>query len=350
MARPMWEKWIFWALAVAVGYPLAKLALPITLPFLVGLGLALAAEPAVGWMHRSGLNRSIAAGIGVTGVFLLSGAALTILTSLLLRQMGQLAQLLPAAAEAAQQGMQLLQQWLLSLADRVPESIRPTVTGIVQGLFQNGGNLLLRLAQRLPQLAGSALGSVSNGLIWGITAVLAAFMISVRLPQLVGKIPPHWRKGAKAAVSTFRSTIGRWLLAEGKLALVAFGLMSAGFLLLRIRNALLWAVLVTMVDILPILGVGTVLIPWSLVSYLQGDTVLALGLIGVFAAVWLVRSVLEPRLIGSELGLDPLLTLVCIYGGFRLWGIAGMLLAPVAAVSAVQLWRIRRERGSAEAP
>ncbi len=348
MSRPMWEKWILGALAIAIGYPLVKLALPIALPFLLGLVMALAAEPAVGWMHRRGLKRPVAAGIGVSGVFLLSGATLTLLTSLLLRQVGQLAQLLPAAAEAAQQGMQLLQQWLLSLADNVPENMQPTVTGIIRALFQSGDNLLLQLAQKLPQLAGNALGSLSNGLVWGITAVLAAFMISVRLPRLAAKIPQQWRKNTRSAMSTFRSTIGRWLLAEGKLALVAFGLMSTGFLLLRIRNALLWAALVTMVDILPILGVGTVLIPWSLVSYLQGDTVLALGLLGVFAAVWLVRSVLEPRLIGSELGLDPLVTLACIYGGFRLWGIGGMLLAPVAAVSAAQLWRIRRERGAAE--
>jgi predicted PurR-regulated permease PerM len=88
--------------------------------------------------------------------------------------------------------------------------------------------------------------------------------------------------------------------------------------------------------------VGTVLLPWSLVSFLQDDKVLALGLLGIFAAVWLVRSVLEPKLISSELGLDPLVTLVCIYGGFRLWGIPGMLLAPVAAITLVQIYRIRR--------
>ena len=97
-------------------------------------------------------------------------------------------------------------------------------------------------------------------------------------------------------------------------------------------------------DILPILGVGTVLLPWSLVSFLQGNNVLALGLLGVFAAVWLVRSVLEPKLIGSELGLDPLITLACIYGGFRIWGIPGMLLSPVAAISIVQLRRIWQRR------
>jgi predicted PurR-regulated permease PerM len=116
-----------------------------------------------------------------------------------------------------------------------------------------------------------------------------------------------------------------------------------GFFVMKLPNALLWAMLVTTVDILPILGVGTVLVPWSLVSYLQGSPAKAVTLLCIFLVVWLVRSMLEPKLIGRELGLDPLVTLLCIYGGFRLWGIIGMLLAPLAAICVVQLWRIRQE-------
>ena len=343
MSRINLEKWIFWALAVTLAVPIIKLAVPICLPFLLALAMALAAEPAVRWMHRRwGIRRSLAAGVGVTGVFVLSATVLTLLLSLLVQQLKQLAIWLPAAADAATQGVQFLQQWLLSLAENAPENIRQTLTGIILGLFQDGGKLLLQLAQKLPQIAKGALGVLSSGALWLITAALAAFMISTRLPTLTERIPPSWRKNILAAGKTFRSTIGRWLLAQGKLAAVAFSLMSVGFFLLHIRNGLLWAAMITMVDILPILGVGTVLLPWSLVSFLQDDKVLALGLLSIFAAVWLVRSVLEPKLISSELGLDPLLTLVCIYGGFRLWGIPGMLLAPVAAITLVQIYRIRR--------
>lgn len=351
MQDSTWEKWILAAVATAVGYPLIRLALPVLLPFLLGLALALAAEPAVSWLHRKGkLPRPAAAGIGVTGVFLLAGTVLTLIFSLVLRQLGHLTGLLPAAAEAVSQGGALLRQWLLSLAERTPESIRQTLVGMVQGLFQDGDGILLQAAQKLPQMAGNALGSLSNGIIWIFTAVLAAYMISARLPQLARRVPNKWRKGLFPAFKTFRGTIGRWLLAQGKLAAVTLGLLSAGFLLLRVRNSLLWAALVTMVDILPVLGVGTVLVPWSLVSYLQGDSGRALGLLALFGVAWLVRSVLEPRLIGSELGLDPLLALLCIYGGFRLWGIGGMLLAPVAAICLVQLWRIRHGQGPAASP
>jgi predicted PurR-regulated permease PerM len=83
------------------------------------------------------------------------------------------------------------------------------------------------------------------------------------------------------------------------------------------------------------------LIPWSVVCLLQGDTARGIGLLAVYAVVWLVRSVLEPRLVGKELGLDPLVTLFSVYAGLRLLGIGGMLLAPFAAMVATQLIRQR---------
>lgn len=348
MSCSPWKNWFLIALAVVLSYPLIRQFLPIALPFLLALGLALAAEPAVGFLSNRGkLPRSIAAGVGVSTVFLLSGVILTLAGSLLVRQLGRLATLLPAAAEAISQGTQLLQQWLLSLAEKAPGSIRQTLVGIIQALFQDESGFFLQAAEKLPQIASSALGSVSNGVIWIITAVLAAFMISARLPQLrsqmAARIPDQWRRSIFPSFRALRQSISRWVVAQCKLSAVTLALLCAGFLLLKQSNALLWAILVTLVDILPILGVGTVLLPWSLVCYLQGDGTKALGILALFGAVWLVRSILEPRLIGKELGLDPLLTLVCIYGGFRLAGIAGMLLAPIAAITVLQLSRMQQK-------
>lgn len=354
MPRSLTEKLIFGVLIAIVGFPLAKLLIPISIPFLLGLGLAIAAEPAVAWLHRHlKLGRGLAAGFGVTGVFVLSAAMLTILLSLLLRQLGHLADLLPDVTEAISQGTALLKQWLLSLAQKAPAGVRQVVIGMVDPLFKDSSGLLRQAAGKIPQIAGNALGHLSHGLVGIITAVLSAYMISARLPQLRQRIPQQWTDRFLPAVTGFRKALGHWLLAQGKLAGVTLMLLSVGFLVLKIPNALLWAVLVTMVDFLPILGVGTVLVPWSLVCYLQGDVPKAVGLLGIFLVVWLVRSVLEPKLVSKELGLDPLITLLCIYAGFRLWGIAGMLLAPVVAICVLQLWRqgrvMGRKTGSSDA-
>ena len=340
MSRILPEKYLVWALIAIIFFPLLKSLLPVVVPFLLGLGLALIAEPAVDWLHQKvGLPRYVATAIGVLGVFVLSITLLTFILSILLRQINHISQLLPTLTDTVIQGTALLQHWLLSLAESVPEAVQPVVNNMIGSLFQNGSGFLQHLVDQLPKMAGSALGRLSSGFIGLVTTILSAFMISARLPLLQQRVKQLIPTQIFSAMRGFRQTLGHWILAQGKLAGIAFILLWLGFLILRIPQGLLWAGLITLVDILPILGVGTVLLPWSLVSYLQGNPPKALGLAGIFLVIWLIRSILEPKLVGKELGLDPLVTLLCIYAGFRLWGIMGMLLAPMAAVCLVQLWR-----------
>ena len=100
-------------------------------------------------------------------------------------------------------------------------------------------------------------------------------------------------------------------------------------------------------DALPLLGTGAVLIPWSLISFLQENTPQALGLLGLYAVVTLTRSLLEPRFVGRQLGLDPLATLAALYIGYRLWGFGGMILSPLLAVAAAGMIGEGRNTGKA---
>ena len=131
-------------------------------------------------------------------------------------------------------------------------------------------------------------------------------------------------------------------LGNGCSSVALVDLLTAGLLLLQIPYGPLWAFLVALLDAFPILGTGAVLVPWSLISFLQGNNLQAFGLLGVYAVVTITRTVLEPRLVGAQLGLDPLVTLICFYAGFRLWGILGMILAPMLAVTAVQLTSLKQ--------
>ena len=118
-------------------------------------------------------------------------------------------------------------------------------------------------------------------------------------------------------------------------ALITFLVALTGMLLLRIPHGPLWAGVVALVGAFPVLGAGTVLLPWSLICLLQGETARGIGLLGIYAAAALTRSILEPRLVGRQLGLDPLVTLFALYAGYKLAGLAGMLLAPMAAVTII---------------
>ena len=324
------------------GWFLIRYALPVLLPFLLGAGLALAAEPMVSLLeHKAKFKRWVASGIGVSGVFLLLVSLLVLVTALLFRQAGQLTAVVPELARSVQSGMGSLEEWLLQKASLAPQNIRNVLNTTVTGFFSDGSALVGQVAGSLPGILSRLFGHVTGGVLMLATAVLAAFMISSRLPQLrsgaKGMLPETWQNRYLPALKGLRKAVTGWLMAQFKLTVVVMGLLMICFWLLRIPHGIFWAAVIALVDALPVLGCGVVLVPWSLICLLQGHRLQSIGLLGTFALVWLARSVLEPRLLGKELGLDPLVTLLAIYTGYRLLGLPGMILAPLVALILTKL-------------
>lgn len=332
----------FLALSLAGIWLFMGYLLPIGLPFLLGTILALAAEPAVKVLsQRLHLPRSGASGIAVSAVFLLSATVLTFLLALLVRQSQHLVDVLPQLADTITQAMQQLQQWLTELTNRLPPALRPLAGGLTSGIFTNGSAILEQAAMQIPKLVTGLLGMLSSGMLGLITGIISAYMISGRMPALQcwwqTHQPQHWQETWLPALKTIRKALAGWLLAELKLAGIAFVIMLAGFWLLGIQNALVLSALITLVDAFPILGVGTVLAPWAMICLLQQEVARGIGLLAIYGVVWVSRSILEPKLVGKGLGLDPLVTLIAIYAGWKLWGILGMLLAPILALTVTQI-------------
>lgn len=316
-----------------------KYLLPILLPFFMGTVLALAAEPVVAFSHkRFRMPRSLAAGLGVSLTLLLFAGVLSMLGALAVKELGQLAGAVPGVVETLQGGMGLLQDWMLGLMARMPDGVGTYMTGQVLDFFDGGRLLLDQVMQRLPGLVTSVLGWLPDGLLGLGTGIVSGFMISGRLPRIKGaisrRLPESWQEKYLPMLRRVRSAVSGWLKAQAKLAGVTWGVVTVGFLLLQIPYAPLWAVLVALVDAVPLLGTGTVLIPWAVVEALQGRYFMTAGLVGLYAAAAVTRAVLEPRLVGRQLGLDPLVTLLALYTGYQVWGIWGMIAAPMLATVA----------------
>lgn len=321
-----------------------KYLLPILFPFLLGILLALAAEPMVKCLSKK-IPRPAAAAIGVTATLLLVIFALFFLMALLVREIGLLAGALPDLRLAAQGGLQELEGFLLRLTSRTPDGVRPLLSQAVSGLFSNGNAILEQLLQRLPSVASSLLGWIPGSALALGTGILSGFMVSVRLPFLRERLSrlraADLFKQYLPVLRQIRTALGGWLKAQLKLILLCFLIVGTGLFLLRIPYAPVWGFLIAFVDAIPILGTGTVLLPWSLISLLQGQSVKAIGLLGIYVIAVLSRSILEPKLVGKHLGLDPLITLGALYAGFRLWGIPGMILSPMLCVVLLELVRAR---------
>lgn len=311
--------------------------LPILSPFLLAALLALAAEPVVRVLQkRSRIPRALATGIGVTVTLVVLILILMVLVALLLRQLRTLTGVVPDLEDAALQGMDSLEIWLLDLAQRMPQGLQDTATQRVRDFFSDGTALLDQVTTRLLGLASGVLAQLPDSVLGVGTWLLAGYMISAKLPKLKiwlrSKLPESWHKEYLPMLQRLKRSVSGWLLAQAKLMSITFVTLCIGFLILQISYAPLWAAVISLVDALPVLGTGMVLVPWSFVCYLQGDSVRAIGLLGVYAAASLLRSILEPRFVGKHLGLDPLVTLLAMYTGYRLWGLGGMILSPLLAV------------------
>ena len=335
---------IIWILLAVAGVWLGvKYLLPVLLPFALGALLALAAEPAVSFgVRRFRMSRAAAAGVGVSLTLAFLAGILCLLGALAVRELGEAAGALPDV----RQGIVYVQDKLVNAAQRLPEEMRDFATTQVLQMMNGSGVLLEQVSSGVTGAVKTVLGWLPGGALSVGTGILAGYMISARLPRLrkdiAQKLPGSWKEKYVPALRRSKKALWQWLKAQGKLMGVTYGVVALGLTVVGVRYGFFWAILVAFVDAVPILGTGTVLIPWAVVELLQGQTLRGTGLVATYGAALLIRTVLEPRLVGRHLGLDPLLTLVFLYTGYRFWGILGMIFAPMLA-AAVKGMRVTTE-------
>lgn len=321
--------------------------LPVFLPFGLGLLLALSAEPAVRLGTKLRLPRWAATGIGVSLTLILLIALIGILGAAMVKELGVLAGRLPDLQTTAQQATDQIRFFLQDAASHAPAGVRPLLDHSVTGLFSSGSALMEQATIQLPKTLTAFLSRIPDGALGIGTGVISGFMLSSRLPKLkqriTEKLPDDIKTRLFPALKRSKNALLGWLKAQLKLACITFCIVLGGLLLLKIPYAPLIAAGIALVDAVPLLGTGIVLLPWALVCLLQRRHLHSIILLCVYGCAVLTRTVLEPRLVGRHLGLDPLITLIFMYLGYRFWGIGGMLLAPMLAAALTAAGQGNRE-------
>ena len=326
-----------WLAAALVGALLLRYGMSLVSPFLLGGLLALLAEPLAQKMERSWrLSRKPAAAVSVSFSLLIGVAGLYLGGRLAVQGLSRFADNLPDL----QGSLQSVRSGLHTLADIAPGGAKDLIHRMVEEGFADGQALLGKAASVAAGSVAAWVGKLSRWAVQMGTGILAAFLLSARLPKikmwLLAKLP-----NAQGGVQTLRSckkALMGWGKAQLKLMALCYGVVSVGLYIIGIRNAFFIGLLVALVDAVPMLGTGTVLVPWALVQFLQGQTYKGVGLCLIFLLSFTLRAFLEPRLVGKQMGLDPLAALIAIYLGFQIWGIFGMLLFPVAFAVGKNLW------------
>ncbi len=351
--RINWTKWASMAICAAVGAVLVWLvlryALGITLPFgLAWLLSRLIRKPAAA-IHR--YTRIPRGAVAAVLVIALVGGAVWSVALAVRRGVDELSHLLESLTTEPSGLMTTLREVMggvYSLSEHLPILSRfedtPGFAEFCLRLDELAATaterLVSSLSARLPSLAVSVAGWLPSAFLFVAVTLLSCYYFTAdtghigeslgrfahrMLPDGIAHRLPAWR-------SRLSHTLRGYLRAYLILGLITFAEMFIGFSVLGVSYAFLLALAVAAVDILPLLGTGVVLLPWAGVCFLTGDTHRAFGLLILYGVSLIVRQIAEPRLISNQLGLHPLLSLLCLYGGLRLFGLWGLLLAPIAAV------------------
>lgn len=341
-------------LLVFIGYAAVKYLLPILVPFLLAAAVAAMLNPLVNKLAGGTKmpRRPVAAVCLLLTVALLGGIVWWLLARLW------------AEAESLLTGLTSSEDPVIAIMDALDgvfvriADVFPFKGGDAEQTASALREYALLLAEEAVSSLASALPAVLGGVIRFLPQIpvfLGVFILSALYLCMDGEnicktlldlLPERAREYTEKAKAGAARTAAGYVRAYGLLFLLTFAMLLLGLMILGVRYALLIALLGAVVDFLPVLGVGTVLVPWSAFCFVGGDTRLCVGLLILCAVIAVVRQLAEPRLVGESLGVHPLLTLVALYGGFSLFGVFGMLLGPLIALLLSKGAELLKQKGN----
>ena len=197
------------------------------------------------------------------------------------------------------------------------------------------GNGFKALSGKLTSVVAGFISSLPIFIIMVVVILLSLFYFSKDYDLISKKIESTMPKGVMSKLPIIKKDILgmtiKYIKAYAILLLITLVQLFSGFLILGINNSFILSILISFVDMLPVLGVGTVLIPWAIVELIMGNTFVGIGLIVLFIIIYIVRQFAEPKILSGQMNVHPLVTLFAMYAGLKILGIGGMIIAPLVA-------------------
>ena len=307
---------------------LYRIATPIFLSFIIFMFI----EPPARWMNRLGIRKSIASGISVllftiviVGLFVGAGYIMT-------TQITGLAEKLPYYQQLLTEQFQKNSTLIGNKINLLPENVVNKAYEVI-GYITNWGQ---KLATTFLLSLGGYLKSFSTFIFNFSIGIILAYFLSLEISDwkqtATEKTPRTFKKAFFFLKDNVFSGIGAYLKAQGKLISITFCVIFVSLLLLGVENAFSISLLSAVFDVLPLLGVGTVFIPWIIYLFIVGHTSLAIWLSVLFLAVVLTRQILEPKITGDTLGVSAFTMLAFMIMSLSLFGIAGVILSPILMI------------------
>ena len=326
-------------LGVLIGIKLAVFLMP----FLIALLIANSIEPLVKWFsNKTKFLRKTSAIIVLIIVFsllvlLIIGASVLIVNEItrILQDFGNIG---PRMFEKIENFIKILKLENVNIS----EDVKKLIT-------QNTSDLISYILNYLKQVLIGTLNLITKipiFIIYLIVTILATYFITTNriaiLDELEQNIPKKWIRKANKHMKNITSALTKYIKAQLTLISISFILVLIGlyifkFVGLNVKTPFLIALAIGFVDLLPILGSGTVMCPWGIAEIINGNILLGILVLILLIFISLVRQFLEPKIVSKNIGVNPLYTLIAMYIGFRFCGIIGLIVGPIVLVVVISV-------------
>ena len=324
---------------ILAGPPLVKFFSPV----IVGWVIAQIANPPVQFMEKKlHIVRRHSSMAVMVGTILLIVLACYGAVRWMVGEMAGLVKRLPLYYQAMMDGFSQIGENLQGFAEHLPPQMQESIADFTENLSAYSGQIVGSLGGGTVEAAGNAAMNIPSLLISFIFVLLFAyfFMAERERVQKIGRmlIPVKDRKHLGMIWKNLKTAVGGYFRAQFKIMGVVFALLAVGLLLLQVDYAVLLGLVIAFLDFLPVLGTGTVLLPWALYCALSGGLPRAAGLLVLYGVTQFTHQLIQPKMVGDSVGIDTLTTLFLIFIGYRLGGLVGMIVAIPVGLILIQLY------------
>ncbi|MDY2629396.1 MAG: sporulation integral membrane protein YtvI [Lachnospiraceae bacterium] len=308
------------------------------LPFVIGLVIALVAAPLVRFLERRvKLMRRFTSMAIIVGALALIVLLLWLILSNLIREGYRFLQDAPALLDSMGEELQHTIIKLQQILKVLPDDVQQSIFSGMDNLGKVISDSISSMSAPAMEVVGSVARSIPDILVDTVVILMSAYFFLAdydKLLETAKKIMPDMFVRAMAFLKkTSGEIVGSYFLAQFRIMFVIAVVLAVGLTIAGVSYSGLVAVLIAILDFLPIFGTGTVLIPWALIKLLNGSYSAAVFLLVLYGLTQLIRQLIQPKLIGDTMGMNPLLTLLFLYVGYQLGGFTGMILAvPVGMI------------------
>lgn len=339
--RPYWQvavSLVFSILATGIFIYLGIKGIFFLMPFVIGWGIAAIAAPLVNWLEKKfNIVKKLGSALIVILVIGLIVVGIYFAVSRIILEVGDLIKNIPELYAQLESGLRQIGSAMSGIFEKLPVVIQDGWNTVVANLDQYMGDLVSRISEPTVMAAGNFAKSLPSYLISVIVAILSAYFFTIQREDVLKWMkqiaPPSVEKRMTLVMDNLRYAVGGYFKAQFKIMGGVFLILLVGFAVLGVRYFVLVAFLISFLDFLPFFGTGTAMIPWGIYKFLMGDYKMAILLIAIYAVTQLVRQLLQPKLVADSVGMNPLVTLLLLYIGYRIGSVLGMILAvPVGMV------------------